>query len=98
MARRSSPPPPSIRRSGRGPGRAVARSGQRGRGAVVGTGVVVVLTVAGAAWYGVTRLRPERLRARAEAASRAGDWPTALSAWREVNASPRARGETFLAE
>lgn len=42
--------------------------------------------------------RPERLRARAEAAERAGDWSSALRLWRAVNQTRLARGRTHLAE
>jgi tetratricopeptide (TPR) repeat protein len=65
---------------------------------VVGASVVIVATVALAfsVWYAQTR--PQVLLARAEAATRAGDWPKALATWRQVNASPRARGSTHLAE
>jgi tetratricopeptide (TPR) repeat protein len=41
---------------------------------------------------------PARLRARAEAEARAGDWPAALEHWRAVNRTGLARGRTHLAE
>lgn len=42
--------------------------------------------------------RPARLRARAEAAAKGGDWPAALAAWRALNAGSEARGPTFLGQ
>ena len=41
---------------------------------------------------------PERLRGRAEAAARAGDWVTALNLWRTVNSTKAATGLTHLGE
>lgn len=41
---------------------------------------------------------PDRLRAGAERAARSGDWREALRAWRALNATTAARGETHLAE
>lgn len=49
------------------------------------------------AWLVVPE-RPERLRARAEAAERAGDWSSALSYWRALNQTRLARARTHLAE
>ncbi len=42
--------------------------------------------------------RPERLREAAEAATRAGDWPRALEAWRALNQTRLARGRTYFQE
>ncbi len=42
--------------------------------------------------------KPERLRDQAEAATRAGDWASALKDWRRVNQTRLARGRTHLAE
>jgi tetratricopeptide (TPR) repeat protein len=39
-----------------------------------------------------------RLRNRAEAAAQAGDWTTALSSWRALNATGAATGTTYLNE
>jgi thioredoxin-like negative regulator of GroEL len=64
--------------------------------AAVSVAVVSVLAL-GLAWAYAAG-RPARLRARAEAASRAGDWPAALAAWRAVNAGGPARARTLLAE
>ena len=41
---------------------------------------------------------PDRLRAEAERAERAADWPAAAQAWRAFNATDQARGATHLAE
>jgi tetratricopeptide (TPR) repeat protein len=41
---------------------------------------------------------PSRLRSRAEAAARAGDWNAALQYWRAVNASSTARSSSHLGE
>ena len=41
---------------------------------------------------------PERLKAEAESAVRAGAWPKALQAWRALNASSVATGATHLGE
>jgi Flp pilus assembly protein TadD len=41
---------------------------------------------------------PARLRSEAERAARAGDWASALRAWRAFNATSAARGTTHLAE
>ena len=59
-------------------------------------GVVFIIAagMAGIWWW----TRPERLRAQAVVASRAGNWAEALIAWRGVNATRLARGATFLAE
>ena len=41
---------------------------------------------------------PERLRSRAEAAARDGEWNTALKQWRTINATKDANGLTHLGE
>ncbi len=41
---------------------------------------------------------PERLRRRAEAAARAGEWVTAIDLWRTVNSTDAASGLTHLGE
>ena len=99
MPRRpSSTPPPSTRRRGHEARRTVERGEKDIRWVLAASaiGLVIVALISGTAWYVLTG--PTRLLHRAEAASRAGDWPRALAAWREVNSSPKARGETFLAE
>ena len=40
----------------------------------------------------------DRLRVRAEASSRAGDWSKALGLWRRINAGSGATGATYLGE
>ena len=40
----------------------------------------------------------DRLRMRAEAASRTGDWSQALGLWRRINAGSQATGTTYLGE
>jgi tetratricopeptide (TPR) repeat protein len=40
----------------------------------------------------------DRLRMRAEAAGRAGDWSKAMGLWRRINAGPGATGATYLGE
>ncbi len=57
----------------------------------------LVALVAVAAWK-LAPEDPDRLRERAEAATRAGDWPTALDRWRALNRTGHARGRTHLAE
>jgi predicted Zn-dependent protease len=64
---------------------------------VLAAGVMVVAVAAVAAWS-LGRARPERIRARAEAAARSGDWATALESWRALNQTRLARGRTHLAE
>jgi Flp pilus assembly protein TadD len=59
--------------------------------------VIAVMVVAVVAWW-IWPVDPARLRAVAEAASRAGRWPEARDAWRAVNASGRATPASRLAE
>ena len=59
--------------------------------------VVAVLVAVVAAWSLVPE-DPHRLRDQAEAATRDGDWPTALERWRTFNRTGHARGRTHLAE
>jgi tetratricopeptide (TPR) repeat protein len=86
-------PKPAAPRSG-----AVGSLGLGRRGWML-AGVVGVVVVGLLALIG--RLIPEspaRLRAEAESAARAGDWPRALRAWRALNATGAARGATHLEE
>ena len=62
----------------------------------VGAMAAVGVGVAGFFWFRPTG--PEAMVDRAEAATRSGDWPKALAAWRAVNATPRARASSHLAE
>ena len=95
MARRSPPPRRNVR-GHRRPGPTPPRPGRRvGRWAL---GALLMLAMAGIAAWGYAAGRPARWRARAEAAERAGDWTTALEAWRAVNAGPEARATTLLAQ
>ncbi len=59
--------------------------------------LVAAVVAVVAAWRLVPE-DPDRLRERAEAATRAGDWPTALGYWRALNRTGHARGRTHLAE
>jgi tetratricopeptide (TPR) repeat protein len=63
---------------------------------VIVPSVIFVLSAVCGVWY--LQTRPQTLLARAEAATRARDWPRALAAWRRVNASSQARGSSYLAE
>jgi tetratricopeptide (TPR) repeat protein len=60
--------------------------------------VLIVLTAVGLTAWGYASGRPAWWRARAEVSERAGDWPSALAAWRVVNAGPEAQGSTLLAQ
>ncbi len=60
--------------------------------------LAAIVAVAGlAAWFFLPP-SPASLRGRAEAAEVAKDWPTALRAWRTINATKLARGRTWLGE
>lgn len=61
---------------------------------LIGLSVVVAL----AAIAQLVTGSPSRLRASAERAARANDWPGALRAWRAFNATGEASGATHLAE
>jgi predicted Zn-dependent protease len=51
------------------------------------------------AWgIGLISESPARLKARAEAAARTGDWETALRSWRAFNTTSAARAATHLSE
>ena len=63
----------------------------------VGLSMAVLLVVVVARGWMISR-SPEGELERAEAAEAAKDWPTALAAWRAVNASPLRKGGTWLAE
>ncbi|WZO98536.1 hypothetical protein EP7_000116 [Isosphaeraceae bacterium EP7] len=63
--------------------------------AIAAAAFALALLVAGGAWWMHGRADPAAL---AESEARAGRWPEALRAWRAVNATPRARGSTHLAE
>lgn len=58
---------------------------------------ILIAAGIGLAWT-LTPERPEHLRLRAEAATRAEDWPRALELWRQVNKTGHARASTYLAE
>ena len=90
--------PPSPRRSPRKrAGTASPRPAFGTRRVVAAVGLAAVSAASLAAWAW-TAGGPARLVARAEAASKAGDWAEALVRWRAVNASGSARGRTHLAE
>jgi tetratricopeptide (TPR) repeat protein len=86
----------SSRRDRRARGRARHKSRIVGRRTLAVVAALVAL-VAVAAWK-LAPEDPDRLRERAEAATRAGDWPTALDRWRALNRTGHARGRTHLAE
>ncbi|MGP0068244.1 MAG: tetratricopeptide repeat protein [Isosphaeraceae bacterium] len=83
----AAPRPGSVRSPGRGR-RGWVLAGVLGV-AVVGLLVLIVRSIPES---------PERLRAEAESAARAGDWTRALRAWRALNATRTARGATHLGE
>src|SRR5262245_60424794 len=57
--------------------------------AIVGAGILL---------WAIVPEDPARLKARAEAAARAGDWAQALSAWRAFNLRNESTAATHLAE
>ncbi|MDR3639254.1 MAG: hypothetical protein P4L84_35965, partial [Isosphaeraceae bacterium] len=91
MPRRPSKPAATRR-----PSRGQATSSGRAWGRWLISGVAA-LVLAGGLWALVPD-GPEGLRARAEAAERAGEWSRALPLWRAVNRTRLARGRTHLAE
>jgi Tetratricopeptide repeat len=60
-------------------------------------GIAGVLAVVMTVWWLIPP-GAETLRARAESAELAKDWPSALRNWRALNRSKAARGRTWLAE
>ena len=77
------------------------RQRQRGRGywpwALATLGVLAL--VSGLTALGIwTANSPSRMQNRAEAAVRTGDWATALSNWRALNATGAATSATYLGE
>ncbi len=88
--RRPSRPAPAARPGARWPAR-------RPGWPAVGVAAVVAVGLGVGAWR-LAADDPARLRARAEAAEAAGDWPSARDAWRSLNRTPAARGRTWLAE
>jgi thioredoxin-like negative regulator of GroEL len=65
--------------------------------AIGGAAAVAVALVSTLIWVLVVN-SPARLRVQAESAARAGDWETALQAWRSVNATKSATNESHLGE
>ena len=59
-------------------------------------GVALLLLIVRFGWLVVES--PARLRSRAEAATRSGDWTAALRYWRAINATKAAQGVTQLEE
>jgi thioredoxin-like negative regulator of GroEL len=57
-----------------------------------------VAAVAALSWVAVGPEPPARLRARAEAGARAGDWDAALGAWRALNRTTHADSQSHLGE
>ncbi len=84
--------PATTRRADR---RRVATPGRRVWPWLVGG---LVLIVVGVGLWTLAPESPSHLHARAEAASKARDWPEALKLWRAVNRTPLARSRTYLAE
>jgi len=84
----------------RRPARTPTRRGARGR--VPRAAVVAVAALAsglaGLAWLSRGLDRPRRLRERAEAASLARDWPSALGSWRAYNEAGPPDSRSLLAE
>lgn len=100
MSRRSLPR--SASHTGSSPRRSGARSGTSSRprwlpawawNLVLAGGMGLVLLI-----RFLSLENGDRLRMRAEAASRAGDWSKALGLWRRINAGFGATGATYLAE
>lgn len=61
-------------------------------------GAIGVVVGLGLAVWAFLPESPERLRERAEAESKAGNWAAAVEHWRAVNRTKLARGRTYLAE
>src|SRR5262245_29118002 len=66
--------------------------------AALGAAAALAVAAVAAGVWASGRSGPERLRARAEEAARAGDWNEALRAWSEFNQTRLAWGRTYLAE
>src|SRR4051794_26620081 len=95
MTRRPAKSPPPRRRPAarpRGPVPGLRRSLARLAPVAVGLGGLAALI-----WL-VRPEDPAALRARAEAAARAGDWDAALTAWRALNRTAHADGRSLLGE
>ncbi len=93
-SRAPAPAAPNPAASRPGAGRSIGRGRRRWILAalcVAGVGLVLVIG-------GLLPESPARLRAEAESAAHAGDWVTALRAWRRLNATSAATGATHLAE
>lgn len=86
---------PSARRGRREP--EAANAGRFPKPWILAAIGAVAVAVVAVVWTMLPE-RPEGLRERAEAATRAEDWPQALRLWREVNKTRLARGSTYLAE
>ncbi len=92
------PPRPSTRRDARPK---PAPGARRKVAAAVAVAVAVGLILGVSALAGRVardRDRPRRLRDRAEAATRAGDWPTALDSWRALDRLGGGDARSCLAE
>ncbi len=100
MPRRDSPRSPSRTDSPRRPSGHTARPPGRFRGRAVWLGILTLMGGLGGvlilASFGPQN--PSLLRNRADAAARAGDWPTAADLWHQVNTTDRASSTSYLGE
>ncbi|HEY2158356.1 MAG TPA: tetratricopeptide repeat protein [Isosphaeraceae bacterium] len=87
---------PAPRRSMR-PARASGDRPRGGRLPFLTAGIASIVAIALGLWWLVPP-GPETLRARAERAEVAKDWPKALDAWRAVNKTPATRARSWLGE
>src|SRR4051812_37621551 len=95
MTRRPTKSPPPRRRPAARPcGTIPGPRRSLGRFAWIAAGLAGVAAAIWLAWPEA----PARLRPRAEAASRAGDWNAALEAWRALNRTAHADGRSHLGE
>ncbi len=92
MSRRR--PRPNLPRAAASPAPVCLRKRRRG----IAPAAIGLVVAASWAAYVLAPESPTRLRARAEAAERAEDWPEALAAWGTLNRTPRADARSLLAE
>ena len=91
-------PRPSPRRAARRPAKGPTLERFPSRRALAASGLALGVVLALAGWTAWDRDRPRRLLERAEAATRARDWPAALASWKGFNRTRGATARTLLAE